>query len=242
MVNRRHNNYNPYTFGYQAPLESASISYNPTFDPAEHQMLVESLAKSQQRYDVGREALSEFEGQVGGMQTYAPDALNQRLESFNQKALDLVNNQYGRDYGLAYNDLKGLISKEKSDPFYKLNAAQVRAADEERQFRMKNPDAFYTYKDRPSISSEEYLMQAYKDKNMAAFDEPTYGYAPDRPDIAAKIATAYWQEMKPKIKDFSDTKKVTKLINGGYNGLSDREKKCDDSVTCTLSIKSFYQK
>ena len=44
-----------------------------------------------------------------------------------------------------------------------------------------------------------------------------------RPDVAAKLALAYWNErVKPKVKDFNDTKKVTKLINGGYNGLQDR--------------------
>ena len=45
------------------------------------------------------------------------------------------------------------------------------------------------------------------------------------PEIASKIAIAYWKDrVKPKVKDFTDTKAVTKLINGGLNGLSSREK------------------
>jgi predicted chitinase len=48
----------------------------------------------------------------------------------------------------------------------------------------------------------------------------------EQPDIAAKIAIAYWNSrVKPKVSDFNDIKKVTKIINGGYNGLADREKR-----------------
>ena len=50
---------------------------------------------------------------------------------------------------------------------------------------------------------------------------------PDRalePEIANKIALAFWNtNVKGKVKDFTDTKKVTKIINGGYHGLKDRE-------------------
>jgi putative chitinase len=48
----------------------------------------------------------------------------------------------------------------------------------------------------------------------------------EQPEIAAKIAAAYWNSrVKPKVSDFSDIKKVTKIINGGYNGLKDRERR-----------------
>lgn len=43
------------------------------------------------------------------------------------------------------------------------------------------------------------------------------------PEVASKIAIAYWNDrVKPKVKDFKDIKAVTKIINGGYNGLDDR--------------------
>lgn len=44
-----------------------------------------------------------------------------------------------------------------------------------------------------------------------------------QPDIAAKLAVAYWNSrVKPRIQDFQDTRAVTRIINGGYNGLDDR--------------------
>jgi putative chitinase len=45
-----------------------------------------------------------------------------------------------------------------------------------------------------------------------------------QPDIAARIAVWYWTDrVKPLVKDFTDTTRVTKIINGGLNGLQDRE-------------------
>lgn len=45
------------------------------------------------------------------------------------------------------------------------------------------------------------------------------------PEIADRLALAFWNTVvKPNVKDFNDTKAVTKLINGGYNGLEDRER------------------
>ncbi len=47
-----------------------------------------------------------------------------------------------------------------------------------------------------------------------------------QPDIAAKLAIAYWNtRVKTKVRDFENTRLVTRLINGGFNGLSDREAK-----------------
>jgi len=45
------------------------------------------------------------------------------------------------------------------------------------------------------------------------------------PEIGAKVAISYWKTIVvPKVSDFSDTTRVTKLINGGKNGLDDRLK------------------
>lgn len=50
-----------------------------------------------------------------------------------------------------------------------------------------------------------------------------------QPDIAARIAVWYWTDrVKPLVKDFSDTTRVTKIINGGLNGLEDRENNFKD--------------
>ena len=46
----------------------------------------------------------------------------------------------------------------------------------------------------------------------------------EEPDVAAKISIAYWNErVKKRVSDFNDTEKVTKIINGGYNGLAQRK-------------------
>lgn len=43
------------------------------------------------------------------------------------------------------------------------------------------------------------------------------------PEIAAKIAVWYWKtRVEPNINNFSDTTKVTRLINSGMHGLQDR--------------------
>lgn len=48
----------------------------------------------------------------------------------------------------------------------------------------------------------------------------------EQPAIAAKVALQYWNHrVKPRVSNFADTTAVTKLINGGTNGLSDRESK-----------------
>jgi putative chitinase len=47
-----------------------------------------------------------------------------------------------------------------------------------------------------------------------------------QPDIAARLAIAYWNtRVKSRVRDFENTRAITRLINGGFNGLSDREAK-----------------
>merc|ERR1719191_620430 len=48
----------------------------------------------------------------------------------------------------------------------------------------------------------------------------------EQPSIAAQVALQYWNRIvKPSVSNFADTTAVTKLINGGTNGLPDREAK-----------------
>ena len=56
----------------------------------------------------------------------------------------------------------------------------------------------------------------------------------ERPDIAAKATLWYWQtRVQPKVSNFKDTREVTKPINSGLRGLSDREEKFN-------AIMQFY--
>ena len=51
----------------------------------------------------------------------------------------------------------------------------------------------------------------------------------ERPDVAAKVAVWYWQNrVQPKVDDFSDTSTVTRPINAGLSGLTDRHDKFTD--------------
>jgi len=46
----------------------------------------------------------------------------------------------------------------------------------------------------------------------------------DNKEVAADVSLWFWKnKVRPKVEDWSDTKKVTYLINGGYNGLKDRK-------------------
>jgi len=48
----------------------------------------------------------------------------------------------------------------------------------------------------------------------------------EKPEIAAKVAVWYWQNrVQPKVDNFDNTRAVTKPINSGLKGLSDREEK-----------------
>jgi predicted chitinase len=47
----------------------------------------------------------------------------------------------------------------------------------------------------------------------------------ERPDVAIKISIWYWKtRVQPKITNFTNTKAVTKKVNGGVNGLQQRTK------------------
>jgi len=48
----------------------------------------------------------------------------------------------------------------------------------------------------------------------------------EEPDVAAQVALAYWSRIvQPQVSNFADTRAVTRWVNGGYNGLADRENK-----------------
>lgn len=58
-----------------------------------------------------------------------------------------------------------------------------------------------------------------------------------QPAIAAQIALQYWNHrVKPRVSNFYETTTVTRLINGGTNGLVDRKAKFNQYLkTCVVS-------
>lgn len=44
-------------------------------------------------------------------------------------------------------------------------------------------------------------------------------------NLAADVSLWFWKKnVRPRVQDFSDTRRITKIINGGYNGLDERKK------------------
>ena len=44
-------------------------------------------------------------------------------------------------------------------------------------------------------------------------------------NLAAKASVEWWKEnVQPLVADFSDVERITKIVNGGFNGLADRQK------------------
>lgn len=62
----------------------------------------------------------------------------------------------------------------------------------------------------------------------------------EQPKIAAQVALQYWNRIvKPSVSDFTDTTAVTRLINGGTNGLADRKAKFSQySAACSSEEES----
>jgi putative chitinase len=53
-------------------------------------------------------------------------------------------------------------------------------------------------------------------------------------DTAAKASIMWWKmNVRPIVSDFSDVERVTKIVNGGFNGLTDRQKYYEDFLGLT---------
>lgn len=57
-------------------------------------------------------------------------------------------------------------------------------------------------------------------------------------NLAADVSLWFWKNnVRPRIQDFSDTRRVTKIVNGGYKGLADRKKYYDLYSSLAQSLR-----
>jgi len=87
-----------------------------------------------------------------------------------------------------------------------------------------NPGDGVKYKGRGfiQITGRANYTQAAKDLGIDLVNHPELA---ERPDIATKVSLWYWKtRVQPKISNFTNTKQVTKKVNGGVNGLQQRTK------------------
>jgi len=72
------------------------------------------------------------------------------------------------------------------------------------------------------ITGRANYTAAAKDLGIDLVNHPELA---EKPDVAAKVSLWYWKtRVQPKITNFTNTKAVTKKVNGGVNGLQDRTK------------------
>jgi len=204
---RNRNNYNPYTQNYIAPVNEANMVYEPTYDPSEADKWANLLQQRQQRYDAGRQQLSQAEAQFGGMETQAPDILQQRVNDFTTNVEDMVSKHYNGDYGLAVNDIYKQIAKERSNPFYKYIAEQNNQAKMLQEAKLRNPDSFYTYNNN-TLSPQEQLLKAQQTGDVSVFQQ-NFGYKPDTYALAEKqLSNVRANSFDNLVSDWTDSEKA----------------------------------
>ena len=92
-------------------------------------------------------------------------------------------------------------------------------------------DEGYTYRGRGIIQLTGKNNYEYYGKkiNIDLVNNP---HLAKEPDIAMEIALLFWKEKGcGMFAKMGDVKTVTKLINGGYNGLADRQKRFNKILT-----------
>ena len=73
------------------------------------------------------------------------------------------------------------------------------------------------------LTGRKNYTDAGKDLGVDLLSDPSK-VATDK-NLAADVSLWFWKNrVRPNVQDFSDTRRVTKIVNGGYNGLADRKK------------------
>lgn len=218
MASRR-NRYNPYTQQYLAPIQGASSVYQPIYDPSETDRMAQILQQRQQRYDVGQQRLSEAQSQIGGMQTYSPDLLNERLGEFTGNIQGMVEDQYGGDWGLAANDITSAIAKERANPLYKLIDYQNKQAAAFEKAKLETPEGKFIDINDPRQNLQQAYEASQAGQDPYSMLEAKFAQIPDRAKLVeqqfADITPDQYTQLiadLPKGTDYSDIEGLKRTI------------------------------
>lgn len=247
MYRDRRDNYNPYMQPYLSVDYAGNSVYQPVYDPNETARMADLLNKSQQRYDVGIGEFNEFQGQIGGMQTYDTNGLQNRTNEFTAKVQDVVKNQYNGDYGNAANEIAKMIAQEKSNPFYKFNAEQLKQAQafEQAKIQRRNSgERFVGLNDPRKINLQEAMQNNDFTKLQA-----DYLIAPDYDQVATELikdvpynASEFYRGLsKAEQATFGEAMQTGDLsgflVKSGYASNTEKLKQLESGLS-----KSLYNK
>jgi len=101
-------------------------------------MFRQDMAQRNKEFDQGQAFENAAIAEAYGTESFDNDLLNQQVQSLETRINDAVT-KYGGDYGAASQDIARLIAKERSNPFWKLNARKVEQIKEFEDLKRRNP-------------------------------------------------------------------------------------------------------
>ena len=239
------NRYDRYSNQYVAPIEGANIVYQPMYDSSESDRWAKLLEDRQMRYDIGRQNIAQAAREIGGIKTYAPELLNERLSEFTGGVKSYVDKNYDGDYGLAANDIVDMIAKERGRNEYKFIAEQNKQAELFDQARMQKLGAgerFIVKNDPKSINLKEAI-----NANDFSKLQSKYLIAPDYDQAAAELIKDVPANASEVYKSLSDSEKElfkntgydlnAFIAKSGYAGNAEKLDKVSEQLTNSLYSK-----
>lgn len=185
---------NPYTQQYRQQYnQSQDLIYQPEDNTDMINRYADLLNKKQDQYDTAVDNYSKMIGTIGGLKSYSPNLINDRVKSFSDAVRNVVENQYGGDWGAARHDVVNMIEDEKSNELYKYNDYLNEQAKIQDQFRVKYKDKYIAARDSSGniidLKNPQLLEKAIASEDpygmltARAYERPDYG------NIASKYAS-----------------------------------------------------
>lgn len=119
-------------------------------------MYKQDMQGREQQFDQGVAMQDMTLAQMAEQQTSDPAKQKELIDSLRSRIGDAVQAK-GMDYGAAAQDISGLISKEKSNPFYGFDKAKLAKLQEEAKLKQQYGINYYSSKNARDIGLEDYL-------------------------------------------------------------------------------------